>query len=203
MPARNVIKQYHDNAYYHLYNRGVEKRCIFLDDKDYVVFLNLLKRHLSPAQHQDQRGTIYVSYAGRVELLAFCLMPNHFHLFFFLDNDPTAITELMRRVSGAYTTYFNKKYERVGHLFQGVYKASRITTDSYLQHISRYIHLNPEEYQGWQYSSWPYYVKKWQGDWIKPKRILDMFANDSYAAFVADYEDYKSSLAEIKHELAD
>lgn len=203
MPARNVIKKYYDNAYYHVYNRGVEKRIIFLEDNDYVVFLNLLKRHLSAEAHLDNRGNAYESYAGRIELLAFCLMPNHFHLLFYLDNDSAAITELMRKVSGSYTTYFNKKYERVGHLFQGVYKASHVYSDSYLQHISRYIHLNPSDYQSWKYSSWPYYIKDWNADWVKPQRILDMFETDNYADFVANWIEQKVILEELKHFLAD
>lgn len=198
MPAKNVIKKYYDNAYYHAYNRGVEKRIIFYEDNDYKVFLNLLKRHLSTEVHKDGRGNAYESYAGRVELLAFCLMPNHFHLLFYLDNDLTAVTELMRKVSGSYTIYFNKKYERVGHLFQGVYKASHIDSESYLQHISRYIHLNPTDFQAWEYSSWPYYAKGWRSDWVKPDRILEIFNKDEYIDFVKSWTGPDETDEELK-----
>lgn len=152
------MRHYEEDGYYHVYNRGVEKRIIFLDEQDYAVFLNLLKRHLSRKQHTDDRGAIYQSYAGRIELLSYCLMPNHYHLLLYLNNDIKAIPELMRKVAGAYTSYFNKKHERVGPLFQGVYKASRITSGSYLLHITRYIHRNPRDYYDWQYSSLNYYM---------------------------------------------
>lgn len=191
-----------DDSYYHVYNRGVEKRPIFLEDNDYAAFLNLLKRHLSPEISHDNRGLPYETYAERVELLAFCLMPNHFHLLFYLKKDTQAITELIRKVSGAYTSYFNKKYSRVGHLFQGVYKASRISSDMYLQHISRYIHLNPKNYKSWRYSSWPYYANGWKANWVKPDKILEIFAGTDYGEFVNDYEVDKDLIDELKYELA-
>jgi putative transposase len=186
MPARNVVKQYAEDSYYHVYNRGVEKRQIFLDDQDYVMFLGLLKRHLSRNKELNARGIVYESYGGRVELLSFCLMPNHFHLLFYLNTDPTAITELMRRVSGTYTSYFNRKYERVGPLFQGVYKASLVDNDPYLLHITRYIHRNPKDYYNWPYSSLPYYIKDRKADWVVPDKIYKLYDWGSYESFLND-----------------
>jgi len=186
MPARNVVKQYVEDAYYHVYNRGVEKRTIFLDEQDYVMFLGLLKRHLTRSKEQSPRGILYESYAGRVELLSFCLMPNHFHLLFYLNNDPAAISGLMRRVSGTYTAYFNRKYERVGPLFQGVYKASRIDSDPYLLHISRYIHRNPKDYYNWPYSSLPYYLHGKKADWVVPNKIYQLYEWGTYESFLND-----------------
>lgn len=190
MPARNVVKQYTEDAYYHVYNRGVEKRTIFLDDQDYVMFLGLLKRHLTRSKEQNSRGQIYESYAGRLELQSFCLMPNHFHLLFYLNNDHEAITELMRRVSGTYTSYFNRKYERVGPLFQGVYKASRIDNDPYLLHITRYIHRNPKDYYNWPYSSLLYYIKDWKADWVVPDKIYKLYEWGTYESFLNDDYSY-------------
>lgn len=186
MPARNVTKEYQENSYYHVYNRGVEKRQIFLDDEDYKMFLSLLKRHLTRTKETNIRGQEYESFGGRLELLAFCLMPNHFHLLFYLNNDTTAIAELMRRVLGTYTTYFNRKYDRVGHLFQGVYKASSINDDAYLLHISRYIHRNPVDYYNWAYSSLPYYISDWKADWVVPDRIYKLYEWGTYEAFLND-----------------
>ncbi len=188
MPARNVIKEYQENSYYHVYNRGVEKRQIFLDDQDYRVFLSLLKRHLTRTKEANIRGQEYESFGGRLELQAFCLMPNHFHLLFYLNNDVKAISELMRRLLGTYTLYFNRKYDRVGHLFQGVYKASHINDDSYLLHISRYIHRNPKDYYNWTYSSLPYYISDWKADWVVPDRIYKLYEWGSYEAFLNDGE---------------
>jgi len=132
-------------------------------------------------------------------------MTNHFHLLFYLSQDATSVTKLMRRVAGAYTTYFNKKYRRVGHLFQGVYKCSKITNEAYLHHISRYIHLNARDYKAWPYSSYPYYRGKYKSDWVMPGKVLQLFDNDvrSYEQFMVDYLDHKNMLDELKHELAD
>jgi putative transposase len=187
MPARNVTKQYQEDAYYHIYNRGVEKRVIFKDDQDYKMFLSFLKRHLSRQTEPNGRNQVYESYAGRVELLAYCLMPNHYHLLFYLNNDTKAITELMRKVAGTYTSYFNRRYNRVGYLFQGTYKASQIDNDAYLLHISRYIHRNPEDYYNWPYSSLQYYIGDWKSDWVIPDRIYKLYEWGTYEAFLNEY----------------
>ena len=110
----------------------------------------------------------------------------------------------MRRVMTAYVMYFNNRYQRVGGLFQGRYKASQITTDAYLQHISRYIHLNPKDYKGWPYSSYGYYSGDKVSSWVKPEPILAIFDDNrqQYIAFVAKYIDTRKELSTLKHQLA-
>jgi REP element-mobilizing transposase RayT len=203
MPSRNVIKVYAPDSYYHVYNRGVGKQTIFHDEQDYTVFLGLLKRHLDAEPHQDRQGRQYDHLYDDVELLAYCLMPNHFHLLLYLK-EPGAITRLLRGMSTAYTMYYNKRYTRVGGLFQGTYKASRITTDDYLTHISRYIHLNPAKPLDYRWSSLDYYLGRKQAQWVKPEKILDMFKNsDEYRQFVQDYEEQNQMTHEIKQSVAD
>ena len=202
MPARNIEKQYVPETYYHIYNRGVEKRKIFLDDQDYTVFLGLLKRYLSKKSELDKYGRDGVTFYDDIELEAYCLMPNHFHMLIYVGYNPRAMSELMRRVCTSYTMYFNKKYTRVGHLFQGRFKASRITTDEYLVHISRYIHLNPKDYLNWQYSSLPYYIGGWKTEWVRPEKIYGLYEWGSYEKFLEDYVGYRDTLDELKHELA-
>ena len=80
MPSRNSRKEYVPETMYHVYNRGHNKDKIFLDDNDYAVFLNLLKRYLSKTVVTDEKGRPYEQLRDEVELVAFCLMPNHFHL---------------------------------------------------------------------------------------------------------------------------
>lgn len=202
MPSKNRVKVYLENSYYHLYNRGVNKRVIFKDEEDYAVFLNLLKRHMAPESQKDKKGREYVNLYQDIELLAFCLMPNHFHLFIY-QHTQSAIKDLMRLVLMSYTTYFNKKYRRIGPLFQDTYKASLITNDNYVLHISRYIHLNPREYRSWPYSSLAYFIGAKTANWVRPSRVLDMFSGkDDYLKFVADYVDYKRELDTIKSKLA-
>lgn len=199
MPSKNLIRQFAPDSYYHIYNRGVEKRDIFLDNEDYTVFLNILKRHLSPESQQDRYGRQFENLSEGLELLAFCLMPNHFHLFVYQHSDGEAFTKLMRRVAVAYTGYFNKKYHRVGPLFQSAFKAKRIESDDYLQHISRYIHLNPRSYARYEWSSLPYYTGKSSAGWVRPGRVLEFFKNQKeYMKFVDDYKDYKATLDEVK-----
>jgi putative transposase len=201
MPSRNRNKIYDADSYYHIYNRGVNKRVIFKDKQDYAVFVTLLRRYLDKEHFKDRWGREYESLREEIELLAFCLMPNHFHLLIY-QHDPQGITHLMHRVSSAYSIYFNKKHKRTGHLFQERFKASSIVQDNYLLHISRYIHLNPPDYQNWEFSSLPYYTDKMHAGWINPKRILDLFEAGEYKDFVSDYEDHKKLQDEIKTELA-
>lgn len=202
MPSKHIEKVYSADAYYHIYNRGVGKRSIFKEDEDYIVFLNLLKRHLSAEPVKDKQGREYPWYGNDIQLLAFCLMPNHYHLLVF-QQEEDAMTKLMRSICTAYTMYFNKKYKRVGHLFQDRFKASMILDDAYLQHISRYIHLNPDNYKEWQFSSLPYYLGQKEADWLRPKLIIELFEGESYSAFLSDYVGHRKMLKNIAYELAD
>lgn len=202
MSSRNREKIYCDDSYYHVYNRGVNKRKIFMDDEDYAVFLNLLKRYLDSVPIYDNKGREYDWLHEKLELLCYCLMPNHFHLFIF-QYDSMAMTRLMRGVATSYTIYFNKKYKRVGPLFQDRFKASMIQNDAYLEHVSRYIHLNPKEYLAWEYSSLPYYLGKKQAGWLRPEKILEDFKSpQEYLDFVEDYAGAKESQDEVDEMLA-
>ncbi|MEI7918534.1 MAG: transposase [Candidatus Saccharibacteria bacterium] len=195
MPGRNIVKRYSTDSYYHVYNRGVEKRAIFIDDQDYAVFVALLKRYLDINADGGSRGRSYVDVKDGVDVISFCLMPNHFHLLLY-QIELGAITKLMRAVCSSYSTYFNKKYQRVGALFQGKFRAVPVLSNAYLQYISRYIHLNPTNYLDWEWSS----LKYWLGDksalWIKPERINDMDRNQ-YLDYLQDDNDFINSVEEI------
>lgn len=204
MPSRNVIKQYAAESYYHVYNRGVAKQLIFMDEQDKRQFLKIVSRHLDPSVTSvKSNGISYRKFDLDLELLCYCLMGNHFHLLLYVKDDGRTLTAFMQSVLTAYTMYFNKKYRRVGTLFQGVYKASRISSDSYLLHISRYIHLNPRTYKSYRFSSLAYYTGKEPPDWLKPQKIISLFEGVDYLEFLADYEDTKAMFEEIKYELAD
>lgn len=203
MPSRNIIREFAADNYYHVYNRGVEKRPIFLDDQDYSVFLGLLKRYITGVNESKTNRYKVESMANKLDLLAYCLMPNHFHLLFYQKND-IGVSEIMRRLSTGYVMYFNHKYKRVGALFQGNYKASRINAEDYLHHISRYIHMNPEDYEKWPYSSLKYYSTDEQNLWLNTQRLLDLFdgSKKQYMNFVRDYKDNKNELSMLKWQLA-
>ncbi len=140
-------KNFASGQCYHLYNRGEGKQDIFLDDDDRRFFLMRLKEYLWPDKVQTKPsigGYIRKPLPpGSFNLLAYCLMPNHFHLLIKqLTN--LSISKLIARVCTSYSVYFNKKYERVGHVFQDQYKAVLVEHDSYLTWLSAYIHENPK-----------------------------------------------------------
>lgn len=219
MPAKNVVKQFIEHGHYHIYNRGVDKRDIFLDDQDYKTFLALLKSYLAPVPPPDQTSPFKtirpyqlkhresMNLTSEAKLLAYCLMPNHFHLLIKQDT-PHAITKLIRRVATSYVTYFNQKYDRAGTLFQGTYRAVTIQDEPYLLHLSRYIHLNPvkttkigpistsESPASYPYSSYHWYLAPTPPNWLDTSLILSYFQKNrgqfpnpytSYVGFVEDY----------------
>lgn len=212
MPAKNTLKPYIENSYYHIYNRGVEKRIIFIDEQDYRVFLSYLKVYLSP--EDLRKGDSFTNIPRRrplnnfyqkIDLLAYCLMPNHFHLL--LKQKPAdGIEKFMRSIGTKFVQYFNRRYDRVGPLFQNTYKAVLIESDEQLLHLSRYIHLNPlgdnKKESPLQarllsvYSSYADYLGKRKTLWVQPKEISSFFKTAqrtnlkdilSYQSFVEDY----------------
>lgn len=202
MPGRNLIRFDSDKSFYHVYNRGVNKQLVFLDQNDYAVFLNLLKRYLGASPIKDNKGRNYPWFGDEVELLCFCLMPNHFHLLLYQEQKG-AVSKLLQALTTSYGMYFNKRYKRVGPVFQGKFRASWVTGDSYFEHISRYIHLNPANYKTWEWSSLPYFLGSKQADWIKPATIMNNFTTRQYRQFLDDYRAHTESLQEIKYVLAD
>jgi putative transposase len=190
MPSKNTIREHSANSYYHVYNRGVEKRTLFIDDQDYAIFLSLLKRYLDIIPEESDRGKTYKSLSDSVELIAFCLMSNHFHLLLY-QIDVGSVAELMRAVCSSYVTYFNKKYDRVGTLFQGKFRAVFITSDDHLQYLSRYIHRNPTDYMNYKWSSLNYWTGDRSASWIRPDR-LGSVVKEKYHAYLKDGEDYAS-----------
>ncbi len=195
MPSRNTVRQYDAPAYYHVYNRGAGGSYIFRDAQDKYKFLSLVQRYLSHDSQYEKYPTF------DIELIAYCVMGNHFHLLLFQEHDLEAITKLMRSVSTSYSMYYNLKYRSHGHVFQSVFKAARITNESYLAHITRYIHLNPETYLTYKWSSLRYYMGEQPPDWVNPARLLDM-TSIQYKKFLEDYEDRKKLLKEVKDQLA-
>jgi len=191
MPSKNAVKKYVAGGCYHVYNRGVEKRPIFIDDQDYRTFLNILKIVLTPKEDLDNAEFINITNkADSIDLISYCLMPNHFH-FIVKQADETAMSEFMKIIMTAYVPYFNKRYKRVGSLFQGRYKAVLVDRDEYLSHLSRYIHMNPLEENNnlkkYPYSSYKYYLSGSHPKWLRPLIVKDLFTStEEYKRFVKD-----------------
>jgi putative transposase len=218
MPAKNTMKIYIENGYYHIYNRGVEKRVIFQDRQDYGVFLSYLKDYLSPKDEQVLRNELLNlqmpplerdrvwqkirmnNFYTEITLLSYCLMPNHFHLF-LKQKSKDAINKFMNSLCTRYTMYFNRKYDRVGALYQDTYKAVLVTSDEQFLQLSRYIHkqalsLQGETLQESQPSSYPEYLGLRRTSWVHPEEVLSFFSDTnptlSYKSFVIDSGDFSS-----------
>lgn len=137
------------NEFYHLYNRGTEKRNVFLSRADFDRFLALLYLCNQPdVVHLQLQGRTLKEISGKrmgeplVEIAAYCLMPNHFHLL-ARELQEGGVSKFMQKLMTGYTMYFNKKHERSGSLFQGKFKATHVNDDRYLRYLVSYIHLNP------------------------------------------------------------
>lgn len=135
------------DEFYHVYNRGVDKRVIFLDDNDRLRFLRLLHicNGTKPAIYRDvQNFSLDKIEVGDkiVAIGAYCLMPNHFHILFKEITDG-GLVKFMGKLLTAYSMYFNKRYERTGALFGNKFKSAHLDTDEYLKYLYSYIHLNP------------------------------------------------------------
>ena len=175
MPYRSV--KFAAGAYYHLYNRGNNFQPIFFESENYLYFLRQLRKHLT---------------AEAAEIIAYCLMPNHYHLLVHLKTDD--LSDRMQPFALAYTKAINKRYGRVGSLFQGHFKAIHVDRDEYLLHLSRYIHLNsvaaglskrPED---WEFSSYSEFVGLRRGTLPQPAVVLSQFPSpDAYRQFVETY----------------
>lgn len=142
---------------------------------------------------------------SKVEILAYCLMPNHYHFLIKQLND-NGITSFMRHFMNSYAHYVNVKYKRVGPLFQGRFKNVLIESDEQLLHVSRYIHLNPlvsgliDDLNDYPWSSYFTYVQNKQDGLSSPDLILSNFkTKENYKEFLLDQEDYARSLEKMKH----
>jgi len=215
MPRRNPALV--SDEVYHIFNRGVEKRNIFLNDGDYKHFLETLEYYRVPHPVKFSKKTLLKSSgptdAPAVEIFCYCLMPNHFHLL-LRQISQVGTSTFISRLANSYTKYFNTKYDRVGPLFQGAFKAVRVETDEQLLHVSRYIHLNPlvngliDPLDKYIWSSYRDYI----GDShehnaqvkINSRRILSCFEPaENYENFVLNQADYGRSLEELKHHKLD
>ncbi len=141
--ARKVIPNITGEKY-HVFNRGVDKRDVFLDPQDYLRFYQSLAffNTVDPTiNYRLAKGSYSASQNKLVEIEAYSLLPNHFHLLIEQKEDG-GLSEFLKRISGGYTSYFNEKYERTGTLFQGRYKKVHVATNEQYQYLFSYVNEN-------------------------------------------------------------
>ncbi len=176
MPRRKT--QFLADHYYHVYNRGVGRETLFPEPENYRYFIRVLLRS----------ATRYA-----VTVMAYCLMPNHYHLLLKPERDDS-VSQLMRSLANSYSQALNQRLHRRGPLFQGRFCAIWVDRDEYLTHVARYIHANPvvaglvAKAEAWPYSDYAQHVgipDPAQGD----QGLVPVWfpTGAAYRAFVEDY----------------
>ncbi|MGA2623951.1 MAG: transposase [Bacteroidota bacterium] len=182
--------QFIPGEYYHIYNRGNNKQKIFMEPENYRFFLRRLHYYFDRAN---------------IEIAAYCLMPNHFHLLVRIRSE-IDVSNVMRSFSVSYIKSYNKWYRRCGHLFQGDFRALHIDDENYLRCLCRYIHLNPvnahlvKRPEDWKFSDYREWVAV-DADALKVNHRLrdELFGTAAgYQAFVRDYRGPQKAEAEIE-----
>jgi putative transposase len=182
--------------FYHIYNRGTEKRDIFQSQSDYDRFLSLLYIGNSDisVDLKLQGSTLYdflilPRNETLVDICAYVLMPNHFHLL-VRGKEEGGISKFMQKITTGYTMFFNKKYERSGALFQGKFKAKHIDKDEYLKYLISYIHLNPIKLIE------PMWKEMGIQNKTQAEQYLAQYANSSYLDYAGIFRKNRSILNE-------
>lgn len=199
------------NEYYHVFGRGVNKDKIFIDDNDKVRFIFLITHFQSPTRIYNiswstnnfiKKGSFTttedkleeITQKRNVDLTAFAIMPNHFHLL-VQNLEDGILSVYMHRVLTAYSKYFNTKYKKKGHVFEGPFKTVRITGNNQILHLSSYIHKNPKELREWQdtYDHYPYSTYQ---DYIGLNRWGNLISTDIILKQFKDQNKYKNFVLE-------
>jgi len=224
MPTNRKLVFANDEVY-HIFNRGVEKRPTFTDKReldrgikalDFYRFANLplkLSKFLVLSESDKTKfiQKVHGEYQKLVLIICYCLMPNHFH-FLVKQIKENGVSTFAANFTNSYTKYFNTKHERVGPLFQGLFKAVRVESDEQLIHVSRYIHLNPvssflirpDQLENYQWSSYPEYLDLSSERIADKEIVLELFpSKEKYKQFVLDQVNYARELENIKHLILD
>jgi len=210
MPSKFVVRNFQANGVYHIFNRSINAENIFLDTQDYRVFLFYLYIYTTPSEEVSQRFSDLPkrlrekSLVSQLNLLAYSLMPDHFHLVISqLRADSTS--KLMKQVANGYTVYFNHKYQRHGPVFAGRFRAIKIGIDETLPDIVRYIHLEPvkrrlaESAKDYEWSSYRKYMGEESMLNCNISPVMNKIGTqDKFVIFHEDRVDYKRRQDKLK-----
>ncbi len=221
MPGRS--EPFVNGQIYHVFNKTIESKKVFIDDAHDRLFLQLIpfyrsdKHIVSYSAFKRLPDVLQKHYLSltkmrkyyRVEVLCFCLMPTHFH-FLIKQTRGGGLSKFISDLINSYTRFYNEENERKGPLFLPRFKSVRIKSREQLIHVSRYIHLNPyssgitksiNELLSYRWSSIGDYVKVDRSGFVYPKYILQEFSNDRqrHMRFIVNHADYQRNLEFIKH----
>lgn len=195
---------------YHVFNRGVAKQPLFLDERDYQHGLEILGFYMEQDPGVALSSLIRAKTGPEalrqllvrepdqplVEIIAYTLMPNHFHLVIKQLVDG-GISQFMRRSMNSFTRYHNVRHERVGPMFQGVFRFVRVTSDEQLLHLTRYVHLNPfaaqltNDPERYPWFSYPHYRHGTASRLCHPDQVIALAGSpERYRSFLLDFADY-------------
>lgn len=206
---------------YHVFNKSIDDRQVFVAKRECLRTIETLRFYQlsSPPLRlskllnlpQERRTEIIPqlkNWDKLIEILAFCLMPNHFH-FLLKQLKDNGISKFLSNFQNSFTRYFNTKNKRTGPIFLDQFKAVRVENEEQLLHVSRYIHLNPytsfvvkdiKGLENYPWSSFPYYIKGEENEICSLSLVLASFKNpQSYYQFVIDQKDYQRELHKIQH----
>jgi len=204
---------------YHVFNRGIERRPVFTSKREYERMLTTLwfYRYAKPGATLSHYLNLpmpgkrifeeaLITKPMGVSLLAYCLMPNHFH-YIVRQEQEGGIRHFLANVTNSHTKYFNLRRHRVGPLFQGTFKAVRVETDEQFLHLTRYVHLNPvksflirlNELEAYPWSSYKEYLSPVGDGLCRMTVIRSLMSLKGYQTFVNDKADYAQNLESIKH----
>jgi len=199
------------NHLYHIFNRGVNKGEIFFSEEDYKRFFDTAVHYKTKASKfsekdlKNDKNDTGSEIGSKVQIVAYCLMPNHFH-FLIKQLVDSGLTWYMQHLSNSYAHYIHVKYQRVGPLFEGRFKNILIESDEQLIHVSRYIHLNPVasgsvvKPKDYRWSSYLSFVSDYKDEFCDSRPVLENFKSEQdYERFVLDQVAYARELERIKH----
>lgn len=210
MPPRKVILATGET--YHVFNRSLHQTPLFTNKKEFDLFFMATKYYLQTnppvkfSLFRQQPNKYELDFSKTlVKVIAYCLMPDHFH-FMVTQLKDEGIKTFIHRLATSYSHYFNLRHNQKGSVFESKFKAVRIESQEQLVHLSRYIHLNPvtsflvEDPIEYKYSSYKIYLNKETSDFVDPSNVMvDFRLPEIYEKFVLNQKDYQRKLKSIRH----
>lgn len=221
--ATNRSTVFVNGQIYHVFNRGIDRRTVFTNKREYERMLETiwLYRFVHPGINFSTYATLPLPARVKkraslekkkqlISLLAYCLMPNHFH-FVIRQEEDNGLSKFIANITNSYTKYFNIKRTRLGPLFQGTFKAVRVETDEQFLHLTRYVHLNPfssfvvrmEELETYPWSSLSEYLNVNKITLCNKTVLVGLLSLKNYKEFVYNQADYMKHSAKIEHLVID